>query len=223
MCSSDLSPPDGSALGLAFLAAALAVALRAGAIPVHRWASRLGERLPILALPVTFAWGPAVLAVVVLGWVDEGVVALGQPLAFERAAIAAIAVISIMFGAIAAFLHDDLDRVVAYSLTTDSGVMLLALAAGTPDAWAPVRIWVLAYIVAKSAFAGWVATVRASFGTGSVPRLAGWARRSPLLAAGLVLVMITSIGLPGLAAFDARSRLIEIALDRKSTRLNFSH
>ncbi len=206
------SPPDGGALGLAFLAAALAVALRAGAIPVHVWASRLGERLPILALPVTFAWGPAALAIVVLGWADQGVIALGQPLLVERGVIASIAVASIIFGALAAYLHDDVERVVAYTLTTDSGVVLLAVAAASPEAWGPARIWILAYIVAKSAFAGWAAAVRTSFGTTSVPRLGGWARRSPLLAAGLILIAITSIGLPGLAAFDARAQLISLAL-----------
>ncbi len=142
------SPPDGGALGLAFLAAALAVALRAGAIPVHVWASRLGERLPILALPVTFAWGPAALAIVVLGWADQGVIALGQPLLVERGVIASIAVASIIFGALAAYLHDDVERVVAYTLTTDSGVVLLAVAAASPEAWGPARIWILAYIVA---------------------------------------------------------------------------
>ncbi len=42
--------------------------------------------------------------------------------------------------------------------------------------------------------------------------LGGWARRSPLLAAGLILIAITSIGLPGLAAFDARAQLISLAL-----------
>lgn len=206
------SPPDGGALGLAFLAGALAIALRAGVIPVHVWASRLGERLPILALPVTFAWGPAVLAVVVLGWAGDGIYPLGQPLSVERAAVAAIALVSIMFGAFAAFLHDDVDRIVGYSLTIDSGVVLLAVAAATPEAWGPVRLWILAYIVVKSAFAGWAAAVRATFGTGAVSRLGGWARRSPLLAAGLLVIAVTSVGVPGLAAFDARAQLIGMAV-----------
>ena len=42
--------------------------------------------------------------------------------------------------------------------------------------------WVLAFVVARSAFAAWVAGVRAGFWTGRVADLRGWARRSPILA-----------------------------------------
>lgn len=203
---------DGGAIGLAYLAGAAAFALRAGAIPLHAWSSRLTDGLPPLAVPVTFAWGPAALAIVILGWSQPDVQSLGQPLAVERTVVGLIAVVSIMFGALAAVLHDDLEHVVAYSMVSDAGIVLLAVAAEDPAAWGPVRTWILAYLVAKTALAAWAVTTRATFATSRIPDLRGWARRSPLLAGGLIVTAAVSVGLPGLAAWQARGRLIDLAL-----------
>jgi hypothetical protein len=55
--------------------------------------------------------------------------------------------------------------------------------------------------------------VRDSFWTGRLADLRGWAIRSPILAVGLVTIVVASIGLPGFAAFQARSELVDLALD----------
>ena len=65
----------------------------------------------------------------------------------------------------------------------------------------------------RSAFAAWAAVVRLSFGTSRLPDLRSWAMRSPLLAAGLVTIIVASVGLPGFAAFEARSELVDLAID----------
>jgi hypothetical protein len=43
--------------------------------------------------------------------------------------------------------------------------------------------------------------------------LRGWGFRSPMLVAGLVTIIVASVGLPAFAAFDARAELVELALD----------
>ncbi len=65
----------------------------------------------------------------------------------------------------------------------------------------------------RSAFAAWAAGIRASFFTGRVRDLHGWARRSPILAVALVAIAVATVGFPGLAAFDARASLIDLTLD----------
>ena len=47
--------------GLAYLAFAVAVAIRFGAIPFHLWAARLADAVPETALPVLTALAPAAL------------------------------------------------------------------------------------------------------------------------------------------------------------------
>ena len=122
----------------------------------------------------------------------------------ERYVVLAIAIATIVLAAVAAFVQDDLEHVLGYSIVGDAGVIVLALAVVGPDALAPGRTWILAFIVARGAFAVWAAGIRAGFFTGRVADLRGWARRSPILAVAFVLVAVASVGFPGLASFEAR-------------------
>lgn len=200
-------------VGLAYLAVTLGMAVRLGAIPFHGWAARIAEATPPAGLPATLAIGPAALAVVVIAWLDGSVGTLGEPLQIERWLILVLGALSLIFGAVGAWLHDDVEHVVAYSLVQDAGVILLAAAALDPASWAPVRLWILSMIVVKSALAAWAAATRHAFGTRRVPELGGWARRSPLLAISFIVILVAIVGLPGLAAFDARAKLISIVVD----------
>jgi len=199
--------------GLAYLAFALAVAIRFGAIPFHILVGRLTDAVPETGLPVLLAWGPASLAIVGLAWVDSSIAPLPVDVGPERAVVVAIAVASIVLATFAAWIQDDLEHVVGYSIVGDAGVVMLAFAALDPAAWTPGRTWILAFVVTRSAFAAWAAVVRHSFWTGRLPDLRGWAIRSPLLAVALVVIVVASIGLPGFAAFQARSDLVDLAID----------
>ncbi len=198
--------------GLAYLAFGLAVAIRFGAIPFHVWAARLTDSVPEAALPVVTAWGPAAFAVVALAWTDSSVAPLLVEMDAERAIILGIAVATIVLAAFAALIQDDIEHVVGYSIIGDAGVVLLAVAALTPEAWEPARTWILAYVVARSAFAAWAAAIRATFFTGRIADMAGWALRAPVLAVTFGLIVVASIGLPGLAAFEARTELVDLSL-----------
>ena len=74
---------------------------------------------------------------------------------------------------------------------------MLAIAALDPAAWAPARTWILAFVVARSAFAAWAAATRATFATGRhrrPARLGASGRRSSRSSSRLVV--LASIGLP---------------------------
>jgi NADH:ubiquinone oxidoreductase subunit 2 (subunit N) len=203
---------DPQIVGLALLGFALAVALRLGAIPLHLWAARLPDAAPELALPLVLAWAPAALVVVALGWSESVAAGLAQPLGLERVLVIAVGTLSLLLGVGAAIAHDDLEHVLAYSIVADGGIALVAVGALDGDAWAPGRAWLLAFVVTKSAFAAWVVTVRATYGTRRLRDLGGWARRSPVLAVGLVAIAAAGAGWPGFAAFDARATLGEVAV-----------
>jgi formate hydrogenlyase subunit 3/multisubunit Na+/H+ antiporter MnhD subunit len=201
--------------GLAYLAFAVAVAIRFGAIPFHAWAARLTDTVPESTLPLVTAWAPAAFAIVALAWADASIAPLGADVDLDnvRLVVLAIAVASIVLAAVAAFIQDDIEHVVGYAIIGDAGVVLLAVAALDPAAWAPARTWILAFVVTRSAFAAWAAATRTTFSTGRVADLRGWAIRSPILAVVFALVLIASIGVPGLAAFDARSAIVGEAID----------
>ena len=177
--------------GLAYLAFALAVAIRFGAIPAHTWAARLSDAVPETTLPLVTALAPAALAIVALAWADASVAPLLLDLGSVRAVVLGIAIASILLASFAAWIQDDIEHMVGYAIVGDAGVVMLAIAALDPAAWAPARIWILAFVVVRSAFAAW----------------------APLLAVVLGLVVVGSIGLPGLAAASARGTLVDRVLD----------
>ena len=198
--------------GLAYLAMAVAVAMRFGAIPFHLWAARLADAVPETSLPMLTAVAPASLAVVALAWVDVNVMPRMVDLAPERLIVLAIAVATIVLAAVAAFVQDDLEHVVGYAIVSDAGVIVLALAVLEPGAGAPAHTWILAFIAGRAAFAAWAAGIRTGFWTGRVGDLRGWVRRSPILAIAFVVIAVAGIGFPGLAAYDARTTLVDLAV-----------
>lgn len=211
----DLSQLDAQPLvfGLAYLAVALAVAIRFGAIPFHLWAARLTDAVPETALPIVTILAAAPFAIVGLGWTHASIAPLLIDFGTERGVVLAVAVASIVLAALAALVQDDLEHVVGYSIVGDAGVALLALVALDPDAWGPARTWILVLVVARSAFAAWAGGLRVVFGTGRIVELRGWVVRSPLLAVAFGLIVVAGIGFPGLAAFEARSSLVALAMD----------
>lgn len=200
-------------IGLAYLAFAVAVAIRLGAVPFHLWAARVADAAPEVGLPLIMAWGPAAFAAVALAWADGAVAPLGQPLGLERGVVILIGAISIGLGTVAAASHDDLEHVVGYSIVADAGIILLGIAVLDPAAWEPTRLWLLAFVAGKSAFAAWAAAMRATFGTHKLRDLRGWARRAPILALALLAIAIAAVGFPGMAVFGARLSLITLAVD----------
>ncbi|MFL5771195.1 MAG: proton-conducting transporter membrane subunit [Chloroflexota bacterium] len=198
--------------GFAYVGFAVAVAIRFGAIPFHFWAARLADAAPEVTLPMLMAWGPASFAVVALAWADQSVAPLLLPLSAERLAVVAVGAASAMLGMLAAAIQDDLEHVVGYTIIADAGIAILALAALSPDAWAPAREWILAFVTVRSAFAAWAVAIRGGFRTRRISELSGWVLRAPLLAVALVLVGVAAVGWPGLMVWDARARLVGLTI-----------
>jgi NADH:ubiquinone oxidoreductase subunit 2 (subunit N) len=198
--------------GIAYLAFGVAVAVRFGAIPFHVWAARVADAAPGVALPLLMAWGPAAFAAVALVWVDHSVAPLVVPLSAERTTIAAVGIASVLLGLVAAWVQDDLEHVVGYTIVADAGFVVLGLAVLDPAIWEPTRTWLLLFVVTRSALAAWAVAIHGGFGTRRIPELAGWARRAPLLAVALALIAVAGIGWPGLAVWDARFSIANLAL-----------
>lgn len=200
------------AVGLAFLAVAAAVALRAGAIPFHAWVTRLAATAPRPALPLLLAWLPAGLLLVAIEWDRAAIAPLGLPLELERGIVIGVGVVGLVLGVMGAWLQEDVALVVAYSVVQDAGFGLLALGTSDPTAWAAARTWLLAFVVVKTAFVGWAVALHGAFGSGRLDELGGWSRRSPLLGLALLAIVAATIGWPGLVVFEARVELLRLSL-----------
>ncbi len=204
--------------GIAYLAVAVAVAIQFGVIPLHRWVGRMADVVPPLAVPVSTVIVPAVLGLIALTWIGDAIAPYLAPLEVERSIIVVLALVTIILGALAAWIQDDLEHLVGYSIAQDAGFVLLALAVVDESAWVPGRFWIAVLIVAKIALATWAHALSSTYGTRRIDDLRGWGRRSPLLLIALVVVALATIGLPGLAivpgilVWEVRSTLIGLSI-----------
>lgn len=200
-------------LGLGALAVAVAVGARLGAIPFHVRFSRIADAAAPIDLPLLLAWLAVPMAVIGLAIVDGQIAPLALPFAGERTIIVGLAFVTLVAASIAAFIQDDLRHATGYLVIADGGLVLLGFAALDPAAWGPARVWLVAMAASKTALAAWSAVAEDRFETRSIPDLRGWLRRSPILAAGLVVTVIATFGVPGWIAYEARGTLARLVVD----------
>jgi NADH:ubiquinone oxidoreductase subunit 2 (subunit N) len=205
-------PGDGPVLVLVFLGVALSLAVRSGAVPFHVPAAHLGRTGEAFAPALLLVWIPAGLGLLALSWSATIFGNGSEWLNNAVALVQVIAIATIVLGGLAALVHDELEEVVAYSIVADAGFVLLALAARSDAAAEPARLWLLAFVVAKTSLVAWAAALSRAFGTSNLAGLRGWLRRTPVLGLAVVAVVLATIGWPGGAVYEARSTIIRLAL-----------
>ncbi len=203
---------EPQAAGLAAVAAGLALGHRFGVIPLHARVARLTDAAPASALPVLLAILPASWAVVLLGWSSGTLAPAVQVLGWDGTLLILLGLATLVLGAVAAFVQDDIDRVVAYTIVMDAGVVLLGFAALDLAGRDAVRSWLIPFIATRTALVGWTIAFRAAFGTARLSEARGWFRRAPALGAALVLIGVAVVGWPGLLVWDARLTALQAAV-----------
>ena len=205
-------PSDSPIFVLAFLGLGLALAVRSGAVPFHVPAARLGRTAEPLTQALLLVWIPAGLGVLAVGWSATTFGIRSDWLNVAVSVMQVVAVATLVLGGLASLVHDELEEIAAYSIVADAAFVLLALAARTDAAAEPSRLWLLAFVAAKTGLVAWVGAVSHAFATSNLEGLHGWLRRTPLLGLALVAIAVATLGWPGSPVYGARSTLIRLAL-----------
>ena len=205
-------PSDSPIFVLAFLGLGLALAVRSGAVPFHVPAARLGRTAEPLTQALLLVWIPAGLGVLAVGWSATTFGIRSDWLNVAVSVVQVVAVATLVLGGLASLVHDELEEIAAYSIVADAAFVLLALAARTDAAAEPSRLWLLAFVAAKTGLVAWVGAVSHAFATSNLEGLHGWLRRTPLLGLALVAIAVATLGWPGSPVYEARSTLIRLAL-----------
>jgi NADH-quinone oxidoreductase subunit N len=200
-----------AAAALVLVGMALVMAHRFGAIPLHARVSRLSDVSPSAALPVLGAWLPAAWGLIIVGWAPTALAPYALGLGPERGLIVALALLTLLFGTLAALLQDEVEHVVAYTIVADAGLALLALAALDPAARDAARGWLLVFAATRTALIGWTIAFRAAFETGRLRDTGGWLHRAPALGVALAGILVAVVGWPGLLAWDTRLAMLQSA------------
>lgn len=181
-----------------FLAFALAFAIKVPMFPLHTWLPDAHVQAPTA--------GSVILAGVLLKMGTYGFYRFAVPL-FPNAAvemapyIAILSVIGIVYGALIAWVQDDVKKLVAYSSVSHLGFVMLGLVAGTEMATSGAVLQMINHGLSTPALFLAVGVIYERRHTRKIDQFGGLARVMPIFAVVFALSMLSSIGLPGLNGF----------------------
>ena len=203
---------DGGVIAATFVAVAAGLAVRGGSVPFHLPAARLAKRGASTLTALLLVWIPAGLGLVALGWSQIAAGVRSEWLDAAVAAVQSVALLTLVLGSVGALLHDDPSEIAVYSTLADSGFLLLALASRNAESMASARLWLLVFVVAKTALMTWAGAIGGASRSIRLGSLSGWLRRDPALGLVLVAIAVATIGWPGSPVFEARQKLVATGL-----------
>ena len=207
--------------GVVFLVAGLAFKL--GAVPFHMWVPDVYQGSPT-AVTLVLAAAPKLAAFAIT--LRILVVGLGDLTADWQPMLLILAFLSLAIGNLTAIMQTNFKRMLAYSTISHMGFILLGLASGSLDgdkqfdteSYGSALFYMLTYVLTTLATFGLMMLMsREGHESEDISDLKGLNRRSPWMAALLLLLMCSLAGLPPLVGFDAKLLILQTLL--KSDRL----
>ena len=185
------------------------MAFKLALVPFHSWSPDAYEGAPA---PWTAFMSTAVKVAVVGAMVRVFFQTGGLPPAFVSALVV-LAVLTMVVGNLLAVGQTNFKRLLAYSSVAHAGYLTVGLVAGTPDALAAAAFYLVVYgVMNVAAFGILIALSKDGEEFETIDDLRGLARREPLMAFLLMLVMMSLAGLPPLAGFTAKLMLFGAAV-----------
>lgn len=181
-----------------FLAFAVAFAIKVPLFPLHTWLPDAHTEAPTV--------GSVLLAAVLLKMGTYGFMRFCLPL-FPNAAIqfvplfSALAIIGIIYGAMVSLVQKDLKRLVAFSSVSHLGFVVLGIFAMTTEAAEGSIIQMINHGLSTGALFLIVGIIYERRHTRLIEDFGGLSRVMPAYSAIFMIVMLSSIGLPGLNGF----------------------
>jgi NADH-quinone oxidoreductase subunit N len=178
--------------------------------PFHTWTPDVYQGAPT---PVT-AFMAACTKVAAFGGILR-VLAVGfQSTHWEwRGVLWAVAIVSMVIGAVLGLTQTDIKRMIAYSSIAHAGFMLTGAIVLTKDGLSGTLFYLLTYGFTTLAVFGAISLVRDSEGEAThLSQWAGLAKRSPLLAGVMAFLLLALAGIPLTSGFVGKFVVFSAAL-----------
>jgi NADH-quinone oxidoreductase subunit N len=187
-------------------------AFKVSSVPFHQWTPDVYEGAPTI---VTAYMSITVKVVAFLALMRFVVEAIGP--AASTASLSdlfwGLAAITMIVGNVMAVIQDNVKRMLAYSSISHAGYVLIGFATATPEAYAAVLFYLVAYIfMTLGAFSVVVALAHRGKDCDRFDDFAGLARSRPGLAALMTLFMLSLAGIPPTGGFYGKFVLFGAAV-----------
>ncbi len=204
--------PGSYGLAIGFILIFAALGFKIGAVPFHAWIPDTYQGAPT---PVTafLSIAPKAAALAILIRMFFVALASFKPMWVLLFVIASI--ISMTYGNIVAIAQKNIKRLLAYSGIAQIGNIMIGLAAGTKQGSDAIMFYLLTYMFANlGAFAVIIAVSRV-IKSDEIEDYNGLNRRSPFLAAAMLLFLLSLAGVPPLAGFIGKIYLFIAAMNQE--------
>jgi NADH-quinone oxidoreductase subunit M len=183
---------------LCFLAFALAFAIKVPIFPLHTWLPDAHVEAP--------TGGSVILAGVLLKFGTYGFLRFALPMFPAAAATYApyitwLAVIGIVYGALMAYVQDDAKKLVAYSSVSHLGFVVLGIMTITSTGVQGGLFQMLAHGISTGGLFLGVGLLYDRRHTRKLADFGGLWAKTPVFAACFLVIVLASVGLPGLCGF----------------------
>jgi NADH-quinone oxidoreductase subunit M len=182
----------------AFMAFALAFAIKVPLVPFHTWLPDSYTSAPPQAL--TFFAG-IVSKLGAFGFIRYCITLFPGPAHDYRWVFVALALLSILYGALNALSQYDIKRIVAYSSISHLGFVMLGIFSFNQNGLNGAIIQMVNHgliIAALFLIAGWI---EARTGTRDIREITGLEKRMPWLYGFFLIVTLAGLGMPGMNSF----------------------
>ena len=191
--------------GVALLIVALG--FKVSAVPFHFWAPDVYQGAPT---SVTALMAVGIKAAAVAAFARLFISAFASLHGDWAMLVWWLSVLTMTVGNVVAIAQSNVKRMLAYSSIAHAGYLLAAIVAGTPRGGGAVLFYLLAYAFMNlGAFAVVISLGRRGEANEQFEDYAGLASRQPLIAAAMVLFMLSLTGIPPLVGFVGKLYLIE--------------
>ncbi|WP_395539759.1 NADH-quinone oxidoreductase subunit NuoN [Neotabrizicola sp. sgz301269] len=201
--------PLGLLIGLVFMLAGLA--FKISAAPFHMWTPDVYEGSPT---PVTafFATAPKVAAMALIARLAQD--AFGAIPGQWGQVLAALAVVSMFLGAVAAIGQKDIKRLMAYSSIAHMGYALIGLSTGTVEGVQAMLVYMAIYVTMNvGTFAFILSMERDGRPVTDIAGLNMFSKTEPLKALALLILMFSLAGVPPMVGFFGKFYVLKAAVD----------